>query len=112
MHTETITINYCTKAEMHELVDRYNVGPTWYRRYIRGFCFIDLKEIYIVAGCLGWLSLVAHELGHITGLKHCYFPSIMNFSGLFRWFCVHPVDVIRSVVKWVRDRLRKKNIVI
>lgn len=91
-----ITVHLCTKEEMQEAVKK--AGFTlWYHRFIRGFCYPHLQEIWIVKDCAGELALLAHEWGHLRGLNHCVFPSIMNFSGVFRWFAFHPGNVLKRL---------------
>lgn len=92
MEKLNITVNLCTKKEMQEAVK--NTGmKLWYKNHLRGFCYPSTGEIWILKDCPGELALLAHEYGHIRGLKHCKFPSIMNFSGLFRWFANSPKDI-------------------
>lgn len=79
-----IEIFLCSKEEMQELT-KEKFPNLWYRRWIRGFC--QGNEVYIIENCIGRLGLLAHEMGHVVfNLKHTIAPTIMNFSGLFRWF--------------------------
>jgi hypothetical protein len=86
-----IKVHLCTHAEMQEEVDKAGIRR-WYGNHLRGFCYPSKQEIFIVEDCFGELALLAHEYGHLRGLKHTKFPSIMNFSGLFRIFAFHPSD--------------------
>lgn len=94
MEEMNITVHLCTKEEMREAVKKTG-SKTWYRNHLRGFCYPHLQEIWILKDCFGELALLAHEYGHLRGLNHCKFPSIMNFSGLLRWFANHPSDIIK-----------------
>ena len=91
-----IKVHLCTRAELDEEIAKTGTR-TWYRKHLRGFCYPSKQEIFILDDCFGELALLAHEYGHIRGLKHTKFPSIMNFSGLFRIFAFHPTDVVKFV---------------
>jgi hypothetical protein len=94
MEQLNIVVHLCTKSEMEEAVQEHGVKPSYNPCFLRGF--VAGNEIWIVKDCIGELALLAHEYGHIRGLDHCKFPSIMNFSGLFRWFCVHPSELLHK----------------
>lgn len=100
-----ITVNLCTKEEMQEAVEKTDL-TTWYKNHLRGFCYPSTGEIWILKDCWGELALLAHEYGHIRGLKHCKFPGIMNFSGLFRWFANDPKDLL-GFIKSILGALKK-----
>ena len=89
-----IKIHLCARAELREEV-RKTSTQTWYRNHLRGFCYPDKQGIFILEDCFGELALLAHEYGHIRGLKHTKFLGIMNFSGLFRIFAFHPSDAVK-----------------
>jgi hypothetical protein len=90
-----VKIHLCTKKELEEEAEEHGSKP-WYRlQYLRGFRYGN--EIWVVKDCFGELALLAHEYGHIRGRKHCRFPSIMNFSGLFRLFAFHPFEIAKLV---------------
>jgi len=83
MKQKKIIIHLCTKEEMKELIKYFDW--CWYKQYLRGYRISN--HIYIVENCLGRLALLAHECGHVVfDLRHTWLPTIMNFSGLFRWF--------------------------
>lgn len=94
MEKKEIKVFLCTKEEFDTILEERDINPWYGRRMLRGFCYPSTGKIYIIKDCLGELALLAHEYGHIRGKKHCIFPSIMNFSGLFRWFAFHPLEII------------------
>jgi hypothetical protein len=57
----------------------------WYWRWIRGFLWgskIYLKE----STWFGRKKLIIHEIGHVLGHEHTYWPTTMNRWAMFRWF--------------------------
>jgi len=100
MEDVKIVVHRCTKAELEDEAVRVGSKPWYGLKYLRGFMLGN--EIWVVKDCVGELALEAHEYGHIIGLKHTKFPSIMNFSGLFRWFAVHPGDIAKPLRKVFR----------
>lgn len=93
MEDLNITIHLCNKEELLQEAKRYRCNPNYPLKYLRGFRYKN--EIFIIKDCIGELALLAHEYGHIRGKSHCKFPSIMNYSGVLRWFCYHPKELIK-----------------
>ena len=71
--------------------------PLWRRKIIRGFVVFDPNnrlstyEIYIKKGTkIGRDMLIKHEIGHVLGYEHTWYPTIMNPTWLFRWLDYMP----------------------
>lgn len=92
-----ISVHLCTKEELEKEACRYGSDPWYGLKYLRGFRYGN--GIWVVKDCEGELALMGHEYGHIRGKAHTKWPGIMNFSGLFRWFCYTPSEILNGIRK-------------
>jgi hypothetical protein len=102
--------------ELHERIHKLNLKGyvVWKTRLdlSRGYCVYkskdkDYAEVYCCEEHFD-LSLLSHEFGHcIDGNgDHTLFPSIMNASGAFRWFC-NPIKSLWLSLQHWRNRIRQ-----
>lgn len=75
----------------------------------RGYAVITGDEYDSVYVCEKHfdLTLLAHECGHLRACgkkKHTLFPTTMNASGSFRWFC-NPIKSTLQVIRHYKDRI-------
>lgn len=106
MRTLAVVIHICdTKEELAQAAKEAGSNPWYGLKYLRGFRLGN--HYWVLDNCMGFLAVNAHELGHILGYKHTYWPGIMNFSGLFRWFAFDLTELKRLWTKlkcWIESR--------
>ena len=85
----TIRVHIVKCEEIHDEI----------HRYARGWAYINGDDCYVCEDHYD-LELIAHEVGHCLGKRHTILPTVMNFSGLFRWFTNPFKSLLLGIKHW------------
>ena len=86
---------YDKESEITSVLVSYGY-PRWKAKLIGGYAFFRTNEIHIRESRREDIKLLNHERGHLRGLNHTYFPTLMFPCWIGRIFNIYFPHVIKE----------------